>query len=91
VVLLRPDPPGHQAVPDRVRQRVIVIPDGGYISVFDQREVQMTVERFLHGNHILDVCDRLYTYLFALFHFGLADLHRGHVDVFSVRSIPVES
>jgi len=91
VVLLRPDPSGYQAVPDRVRQRVIVIPDGGYVSVLDQREVQVPVERFLHGHHILDVSDGLDADLFALFHLGLADLlHRRHVDVFTVQSIPVE-
>lgn len=90
VVLLRSDPPRHQTVPDRVGQSVIVIPDGGYVSVLDQREMQVPVERFFHGYHILDVCDGLDADLFTLFHFGLADLlHRWHVEAFSVRSIPV--
>jgi len=89
VVLLRPDPPGHQTVPDRVGQSVIVIPDGGYVSVLDQREVQVPVERFLHGHHILDVCDGLDADLFALFHFGLADLlHRRHFDAFQYDLYP---
>lgn len=74
-----------------MRQRVIVIPDGGYVSVFDQREVQVSVERFLHGHHILNVCDGLDADQFALFHLGFADpLHRRHVDACSVQSIPVE-
>lgn len=82
LVLLRPDPPGHQAVPDRVRQRIIVIPDGGHVPVLDQRKVQVSVERFLHSHHILDIRNGLDTDLFPLFHLRLVHVHRRHFDVF---------
>lgn len=82
LVLLRPDPPGHQAVPDRVRQRIIVIPDGGHVPVLDQRKVQVSVERFLHSHHILDIRNGLDTDLFPLFHLRLVHVHCRHFDVF---------
>lgn len=57
-------------------QRVVIIPYGGHVPVLDQREVQVSVERFLHGHHVLDIRDRLDADLLALFHhLGLVDDH----------------
>lgn len=53
-----------------MRQRVIIVPDGGHVSVFDEGEVEMPVERLLHGHDIFDVRDGLDTDLLALFHLG---------------------
>lgn len=75
VVLLGANPPRDQAVPDRVGQRVIIVPGGGHVPVFDQREVQMPVERFLHGHHVLDVRYGLNADLLALLHLGLVVDH----------------
>lgn len=44
VMLLRPDPAAHQVIPDRVGQSEVVIPLGGHIAIFHQREVKMTVK-----------------------------------------------
>lgn len=71
MVLLCPDPSGNQTVPDRVRQRVIVISDRGHVPILDKREVKVSVERLLHSHHVLDVRDGLDTDLLALLHLGL--------------------
>jgi len=48
--------------------------------------VQVAVERFLHGHHILNIRNGLDTDLFALFYLRLGDLHRRHFDAFSIQS-----
>lgn len=75
VMLLGADPPRDQAVPDRVGQRVIIVSGGGHVPVFDQREVQVPVERFLHGHHVLDVRYGLHADLLALLHLRLVVDH----------------
>lgn len=54
VVLLGSDPPAHQVVPHSVGKSKVVIPFGCYISVLDQRKVEMSVEVLLQFCNVFD-------------------------------------
>lgn len=57
VELLCSDPATHQMIPHRVREREIIIPRRRDVPVFDQREVQVSVEALLELRHILHTDD----------------------------------
>lgn len=51
VILLSADPAAHQVIPDRVREREVVVAWSGHIAVFNQSEVKMPVKAlFDFGN-----------------------------------------
>lgn len=57
VVLLCADPAPHQVVAHCVRKGEVVVAGGGHIAVFDQSEVQVTVETLFQLGHILHAHD----------------------------------
>jgi len=54
VVLLRSDPSADKMVADGVRQRQVVVPRRGHVSVLDDRVVDMPAERLLDVGDVLD-------------------------------------
>lgn len=65
VVLLGPDPPADQVVPHGVCKSKVVIPSSGYVSVLDQRKVQVSVEILLQLRNVFDARQASHRDLFS--------------------------
>lgn len=57
IVLLRSYPPRSKIIPDHVGQSKKIVPGRGYVSVLDQREMQVSVERLFHRDDVFQSGD----------------------------------
>lgn len=88
IVLLSAYPSGRQVVPDHIGQREKVVPGRGHVPVFDEREVQVSVKRLFHGDHVLQTGDGRHADLLPeLFDIGR---HRGHDDARGLPAVLLE-
>lgn len=77
VILLRPDPASHQVISDSVCQSEIIIPRGGHVPVFDEREMEMPVEALANLGHITQPSDAPHADLLPFLAVGQGNGHPG--------------